>query len=198
MRVFLHRNHKRALQNKEFDKEGYNDGWTVFWNLDKKNRKRKCGPCVSTLIEKVELSLKNKEKADISIIKNCYKVIFTTANEYPINYLINGMFEGYRQKYGHLEVRGKLGGYGKDSSRHIIFYESSKVNALKKMEQLLDIVYERKLKGVISDQKACGFISDHVNIDETLKSEVKNPEEFLQKLKRLEKIYCKRKEVKKP
>lgn len=178
----MHKNHKRAFENSEFDTDKYNQGWTPFWNFKDKKSLTKCRACVFTLVEKVE-NYSNKE-IELSMLKDCYKVIFTVSKEFPINYLIKEVFLPYCETYIDLEFHGKLGGYG-EGERHLLFFGNSLEDVAERKEQLQSLKELNNIEGMIYDQRACGFMYEYLNIDEALKSKVKNPELFLQKLKRL-------------
>lgn len=184
VRWFLHRNHKRVLENKEFDRDDYNEGWTPFWNFKEKKSLNKCRNCVSTLIEKVENY--SDEAIDLSVLKDCYKVIFTVSKEFPINYIAKEIFLPYCEVHIDSEFHGKLGGYGE--GRHLLFFGNSLEDMTEKKEQLQNLKKFNGLEGVIYHQRACGFMYEYLTVDDSLKSKVTNPELFLQRLKRLKKV----------
>lgn len=189
---FLHQNHKRALDSPEFDIDGSNDGWTLFWNSEEKRNSMDCEACMSTLIKKVKESTK-PGKIDLSMLKDCYKVVFTASVDNPINYLIKGILKEYVERYSDsTEVHGKLGGYGKGGTRVLFFYENSSGESAERKKQLIDLVEDLDLIGKITESRACDYMLDHINLDKTQKSKVRRPEIFLQRLKNNKVSYDKR------
>lgn len=180
----LHPNHKKALDDYNLDVDGQNDGWTLFLNSEKKRNSLNCGTCMSTLIKEVEESLKSGNKIDLSMLKDCYKVVFTVSVSHPINYLIREILINYNQKYCNTtEFYGKLGSSGGGGSRVLFFYENSQKDVTERKKQLVELVEDLDLIGKVTETRACDYMFNHINLDETLKSKVRKPDVFLQKLK---------------
>lgn len=190
LKWILHPNHKRALENPKFDIDGYNDGWTLFHNSEKKRSNPNCSNCMSTLIKKVEESLKSGKETDLSVLKDCYKVVFTALPRYPINYLRDVLIKCYNPRYGNTtEFYGKFGGSGRGGSRVLFFYENTPEDVAERKKQLIELVEDKDLIGMVTEVKACDYMFNHINLDESLKSKVRGPEIFLQMLKEYKKAY---------
>lgn len=189
LRYMWHPNHVKILENPQFDKDGLNDGWTGLYNSEEKMNQIDCGKCLSTLIGEVEKSMKSGKKIDASVLKDCYKVVFTVEVNYPINYLVREVLAKYDERYGDsTEFHGKLGSSGRGGSRVILFYENSPEDVAERKEQLVELVDDLNLIGMISETRACEYMFHHLNLDKDFKSRVRYPEILLQKLKKNKRV----------
>lgn len=188
----LNPNHERALEKLELDIDGSNDGWTIFWNSEEKRKHPDCNSCMSGLIKSLEDCLKTgNDTIDVSMLKDCYKTVFTALPYRPINYLVRTILKNYIEKYGETEAHGKLGGFGKGGTRVLFFYEDTQEKAAEKKEQLIELVEDLNLIGMITETKACEYMHNHTNLNKTSESKIRRPDILLQKLKEMKNAYDK-------
>lgn len=176
--------HERALDNREFDIDRSNDGWTLFWNSEEKRKHPDCKACMSGLIKSLEDCLKTGNYViDVPNLKSCYKTVFTAPSYQPINYLVRTVLKNYMERYGETEAYGKIGGFGRGGTRVLFFYEDTQEKATEKKEQLIELVEDLDLIGKITETKACDYMLDHINLDKKLEYKVRRPDILLQKVK---------------
>lgn len=171
--------HKRALENKLFDRPPYNEGWTSFGH--EKAEIKDCRTCRETLEERVKKFMQDGEAIDTTFLKSCLKPLLTVPANMPIN-VLNFVLVKYAEKYPDNIVYGKFGGSGHDGERILLFYEEDMEGVEQRLEELQTILDEFNMPGKLSYSTACDFMLYHLKIGE--KTKVRQPEFLLEELKR--------------